>query len=322
MIVGAWIHAGDGMTAAAQIPLAAQNGLDSIRSYSFDYASRAAPLLQQHAMTLLAGMHIDGPQLAVDWHTQVNLEELEAYHRLGVRLEAICVGNELREGGDEPEKKQFTARLSQNLSDLLKTYRGWLDEHGLSTPLTYAMEGIVFDEKGHFHEWVWPVVEACDILGVNAYPMDNAGWFTFGAFEESRRFLLDPAVRRRRLEEFEERLCTLLDQLKLARKPVLLTETGFPSAVGYRREGGQLIVPESDNARYAEAMQEFLALIRHIDIEYGHPIQGLYFYEWRDNLHHDKIWNVEGSPIHTAFGLCDRFGNPKFDLKKVIDRLR
>jgi len=321
MIVGAWIHEGDGMTAATQIPLAARNGLRSIRSYSFGYAQRAAPVLDKHAMSLLAGMHINGQALVEDWHTQVNLEELEAYHRLGVRLEAICVGNELREGSDEPEKKKFTARLSQNLSEVLKIYRRWLEEHRHPTRLTYAMEGIVFDERGHFHEWVWPVVEACDIIGVNSYPMDSAGWFTFGAFEESRRFLLNPSIRRKRLKEYEDHMRILLDQLKTAQKPLLLTETGFPSAIGYRLEGDRLVVPGRANAHYAEAMQAFLVLIRRLDAEYNHPIQGLYFYEWRDNLHHDKIWNVEGSPIHTAFGLCDRFGNPKFDLEKVIASL-
>jgi hypothetical protein len=109
--------------------------------------------------------------------------------------------------------------------------------------------------------------------------------------------------------------------LKKAGKPLLLTETGFPSAVGYHREGERLIVPESDPARYGQAMQEFLALIRRLDEEYDHPVRGLYFYEWRDNLYHDKIWNVEGSPIHTAFGLCDRFGTPKFNLRELITSL-
>ena len=322
MIVGAWIHEGDGMTVAAQLPMIAQSGLHSIRSYDFGYSERAASALREGKMSLLAGMHIDGPALASDWQSQINLEQLEAYHHLGVPLVALCIGNELREGGDEPEKKKFTARLSQNLSNLLKTYRQWLDARGLSTQLTYAMEGIVFDEEGNFNEWVWPVVEACDIVGVNSYPMDNSGWFTFGAFGESRRFLLDSAVRHVRLEQYEKRLRILLDQLRLAGKPLLFTETGFPSAVGYRIEGRQSILPESDNVRFAEAMQQFLAVIQRLDMEYDHPFRGLYFYEWRDNLHHDKIWNVEGSPIHTSFGLCDRFGKPKFDLKKVIEPLK
>jgi exo-beta-1,3-glucanase (GH17 family) len=321
MIVGAWIHEGDGMTAEQQIPLAAESGLGSIRSYDFSYAQRAAPALQQHNLSLLAGMHINGQELVADWQSQLLLEELEAYHQLGIRLEAICVGNELREGGDEPGKKIFTDHLSHNLANLLNTYRTWLDEHGFSTPLTYAMEGIVFDGTGNFLDWVWPVVEACDIVGVNSYPMDAAGWFTFGAFDESRRFLRNPGIRRARLAEYEARFRLLQEQLKKAGKPLLLTETGFPSAIGYRREGERLIVPESDNALYGEAMQEFLALIHRLDDEYSHPIRGLYFYEWRDNLHHDKIWNVEGSPIHTAFGLCDRFGTPKFNIKKLITGL-
>jgi hypothetical protein len=246
------------------------------------------------------------------------MEELEAYHQLGVKLEAICVGNELREGGDEPGKKKFTPDLARNLVNLVTAYRAWLNEHSLSTPLTYAMEGIVFDEAGNFLDWVWPVAEACDIVGVNLYPLENTGWFTFGAFEESRHFLLDPGIRKTRLADYEARFRLLLDQLRKVGKPLLLTETGFPSAVGYRREGDRLVVPESDNTRYEQAMQEFLALIRRIDDEYRHPIRGLYFYEWRDNLYHAKIWNVEQSPIHVAFGLCDRFGVPKLDVSMLV----
>jgi len=318
MIVGAWIHEGDGLSAASQIPLAAASGLRSIRSYSFSYAQRAAPALKQYDLSLLGGMHVEGPALAADWRSQLRLEELEAYPQLGVRLEAICVGNELREGGDEPGKKKFTPALGRNLASLLTAYRAWLDEHSLATPLTYAMEGIVFDKKGDLLDWVWPVIEACDIVGMNSYAMQDAGWFTFAAFEESHRFLLDPGIRRSRLADYEARFRRLLDQFKKAGKSLLLTETGFPSAVGYRREGERLIVPESDNHHYGEAMQEFLALIRRLDDEYGHPIRGLYFYEWRDNLYHAKIWNVEGSPIHTAFGLCDRHGVPKMDIKTLL----
>ena len=151
--------------------------------------------------------------------------------------------------------------------------------------------------------------------------MENVGWFTFGAFEESRRFLLNPGVRRARLTDYGARFRPLLDQLRKVDKPLLLTETGFPSAVGYRREGERLVVPESDNAHYEQAMQVFLALIRRIDDEYGHPIRGLYFYEWRDNLYHAKIWNVEGSPIHVAFGLCDRYGVPKLNIKALVEQM-
>jgi hypothetical protein len=322
MKIGAWFHTADNVPLEGQLALAAQNGLETARCYSIGYAQKAAPTLRQFALSLLAGMHVDGPALVADWRSQLRLEELEAYHQLGIELEAICVGNELREGGDEPGKKEFTHGLARNLVNLLGAYRAWLDGHGLSIPLTYAMEGIVFDETGNFFDWVWPVVAACDIVGVNLYPLGNAGWFTFGAFEESRRFLLDPGIRKARLAEYEIRFRLLLDQLRKVGKPLLLTETGFPSAVGYRREGERLVVPESDNTHYEQAMQEFLALIRRIDDEYRHPICGLYFYEWRDNLYHAKIWNVEQSPIHVAFGLCDHRGVPKMDIKALVEIMK
>jgi exo-beta-1,3-glucanase (GH17 family) len=321
MIIGAWIHESDGMSVGQQIPHAAQNGLHSIRSYDFDYAKRAAPALQRYNLSLLAGMHVDAPNLLTNWKTQQRLNELEAYHQLGVDLEAICVGNELREGGDEPEKKVFSPALARNLADLISSYRTWLGDHGYTTPITYAMEGIVFDQKGNFFEWVWSVVEACDIVGVNLYPMDNAGWFTFGAFDESRRFLLDTGFRKARLAEYKARFDLLLDQLKKVGKPLLLTETGFPSAVGYLQMEDRLIVPDNAPGHYGIAMQEFLELIKSLDSKYDHLIRGLYFYEWRDNLYHDKIWNVENSPIHTTFGLCDHHGVPKMDIKALIEMM-
>ncbi len=52
--------------------------------------------------------------------------------------------------GMTPNAKRFTARLSFGLANILETYRRWMDERDISTPLTYAMEGIVFDEFGRF----------------------------------------------------------------------------------------------------------------------------------------------------------------------------
>jgi len=318
MKIGAWIHDYDDISLDAQITLAAQNGLQTIRSYHIGYAEGIVQALRQTGMTLLAGMHVDAEALVQDWRSQVRLDELARYHQLGVPLAGICVGNELREGGDAPDQKRFTARLSFGLANLFSTYRQWLDEHGYTTPLTYAMEVIVFDREGYFNEWLWPMIDACDVVSLNAYPMGNNAWFTFDAFEESRRFLCNARTRNDRLAHFEFHLRRALAQLEDVGKPVFLSETGFPSAVGYHIEGERLVVPESDNARYGEVMHQFVDLIRQANADYDGRIQALYFYEWRDNLHHAKIWNVEQSPIHVAFGLCDRFGVPKFDIKGLV----
>jgi len=316
--IGAWVHDYDDIAIIEQIALAAENGLRTIRSYHVEYAENVAPALLQTGMSLLAGLHVDARELVCDWHSQVHLEELERYHQLGVPLEAICVGNELREGGDEPDQKRFTARLSFGLANLITAYRQWLDERGYETPLTYAMEEIVFDQEGHFGEWLWPLIDACDVVSLNAYPMGTRAWFTFDAFEESRRFLQEPRARNDRLVLFELHLRRALAELEQVDKPVILSETGFPSAVGYRMAGERLVVPESDDARYGEAMHEFIDLIRQVNADYDERIRALYLYEWRDNLYHRKIWNVEQSPIHVAFGLCDRFGVPKFDIKELV----
>ena len=187
MKIGAWVHDHDDVSLDEQLVLAAKNGLQTIRSYHVGYAERVAQSLKQTGMSLLAGMHVDAKALVQDWRSQVRLNELARYHELGIRLEAICVGNELREGGDSPDTKRFTARLSFGLANVIATYRQWLDAHGYATPLTYAMEWIVFDREGFFNEWSWPLIDTCDVVSLNAYPMGDNAWFTFEAFEESRR---------------------------------------------------------------------------------------------------------------------------------------
>jgi hypothetical protein len=314
---GAWIHEHD-LSLEEQIRAGQQSGLRSIRSYSLDYSQRAATVLKEEGLSLLAGMHIDGESLVDDWRKQVNLEELAEITKLGVELEGICVGNELREGGDAADKKQFTARLSFGLANVLHTYRRWLDDHGITVPLTYAMEGIVFDQYGTFHEWIWPLIDACDIVSINLYPMGIPEWFTFGAFDESRKFLNDQRVRHNRLALFDLQLRQILTQLERVDKPMMFSETGFPSAIAYRVEKQELVIPESDNDLYAAAMAEFLRRVHSINTDFKDRIKSLYFYEWRDNLYHSKIWNIEQSPIHVAFGLCDRFGTPKFDIRKLL----
>ena len=318
MKFGAWIHTGGGVSLEPQVTLASACGINSIRSYSFAYSRDAAPTLKRAGMGLLAGMHIDSQALVEDWHSQVDLELLARYHELDVPLEGICVGNELREGGDDPTTKRFTARLSFGLTQVISTYRQWLDDHGYNTPLTYAMEGLVQDNTCRFNEWVLPLIDALDIVGINLYPMGHWEWFTFRAFEESRKFLLDARTRNDRLAAFEYRLRCALSQLQALDKPMILTETGFPSAVAYNIENDKLVVPENDNASYREVMHQFLGRIQQAAQDYDGRLQGLYFYEWRDNLYHSKIWNVEQSPIHVAFGLCDRFGKPKFDINVLL----
>jgi hypothetical protein len=317
---GAWIHNGGNLSLEDQVRKAKSCGIQSIRSYSIDYSQAAAPVLKETGISLMAGMHIDADRLVEDWRSQVRFDVLEKYLQLGVRLEAICVGNELRQFGDHPDKKRFTARISFGLANVLAAYHEWLAKHGCNIPLTYAMEGIVFDRNGVFYEHLWPLIDACDIVSINLYPMGKEAWHGPTQFDESRLLLQDARVRNNRFLHYEIQLRTVLEILETVNKPLILSETGFPSAIGYDRDENGRIFALSDNESYSKVMDEFLGIIHQANVDYDDRIRAIYFYEWRDNQYHSKIDNVEGSPIHCAFGLCDRFGVPKFDIKSILSK--
>ena len=89
MKIGAWIHEYADVLLGKQIGLAAENGLQTIRSYHVGYVEGVVGALKQTGMSVLAGMHVDAEALAEDWRSQVRLDELARYHELGVPLEAI-----------------------------------------------------------------------------------------------------------------------------------------------------------------------------------------------------------------------------------------
>jgi hypothetical protein len=322
MRFGAWFHPQDDLSLEDQFRTAHACGIRSVRSYSIDYSEQAAGVISELGMNLYAGMHVDAEELIRDWRSQVRLDELERIHRLGVELDAICVGNELRQYGDDPERKRFSARVAYGLANVLRAYRAWLDERGLKTPLTYAMEGIVFDRNGTFHEHVWPVVDACDIVSINLYPMGASAWHAPDQFEESRLFLQDDRPRRNRMLAYEVQLRAVLESLEGLGKSVVLSETGFPSAQGVDTDEMGLLRPITDSPGYERAMEEMLGIIDRANTDYGSIIRTVYFYEWRDNPYHSKIANEEHSPIHCAFGLCDRSGKPKFDIPGLLAKFR
>ena len=318
MKIGAWIHDYSDADLEAQIRAAAAAGLAGIRSYSVGYSQKVAMWVKSSGLTLLAGIHVDGPGLAENWKSQVKLDEFELTANLDCSLSGICVGNELREGGDEPGKKRFTARLSYGLTRVLEIYRDYLLKNGTSVPLTYAMEGLVFEGNGHFKEHLWPLIDVCDVVSLNLYPLSNAQWFTFGAFEESKRFLTDNRLWRRRISEYEANLRMTLDVLEDAGKRVFLSEMGFPSGVGYELVGENDVRPIHDPTAFSARMKEYVELLASVSRDYPGILDTVFFYEWWDNHHHSKIWNVEQSPIHTCFGLCDERGVPKLDIKSLV----
>lgn len=318
MKLGAWIHDYSNGSAEVEIAHAARCGFESVRGYHLAYCEKVAPWVAGAGLSMMAGISVASGGLLADWRSQVKVQELELLVGLPCRIEAVCVGNELREGGDAWESKRFTARLSFALARVLEEYRRWLADHRHTARLTYAMEGIVFDSHGSFREHLWPLIDACDIVSLNSYPMSEAHWRDFTAFEVSRSFLRESKAWRRAITEYEARLRRTMDALVPAGKTVVLSEAGFPSGVGYRVDGKigehDHVWPEHDTGAFRARMQEYVQLLATISRDYAGALEAVYFYEWWDNHYHKKIWNIERSPIHSCFGLCDHSGTEKADI--------
>jgi hypothetical protein len=326
MKFGAWIHSRSKPSLTEAILQASNAGLESIRSYTIEYSREVAPTLKQTGLSLLAGMHIDAVELVNDWRSQVHLDELAAYFELGINLEAICVGNELREGGDAFDQKKFTGALAEGMAHVLGEYHDWMAKHDVSVPLTYANEMITFNEDGSVRPETLPLFDACDIIGINHYPMDPEGWQFVEAFKINKRLLCDPQTQDTLLGLFEKKLDTVMKAAQDFDKPVIFTETAFPSAVDWKIEGEVApgkprYVGVHDREAYQKTMRRFLKIIDVANQSFDERIKALYFYEWQDNHYHNKIWNIEQSPIHVAFGLTDHEGTPKLDISGVLQEI-
>ncbi|MFW5688166.1 MAG: hypothetical protein ACOC1U_01235 [Spirochaetota bacterium] len=326
MKLGAWIHDHSDGDAGREFEHAARSGIASVRGYGVDYSERVAPLVREHGLSLLAGIHVDSAALVEDWRTQVKLDELERTVKLDAPLEAICVGNELREGGDAWESKRFTSRLSYGLVRVLEAYHEWLAREGVEARLTYAMEGIVFDEDGSFKEHLWPLIDELDVVSLNLYPMTEAHWRDFTAFDVSAAFLRENRPWRRQMSAYEAHLRRVMEVLEAKAKPVFLSEMGFTSGVDYRIEGmidgKDHVRPVHDEQAFESRMREYVELLASVSRDYEDRLEAVYFYEWWDNHSHSKIWNIEQSPIHTCFGLCDHEGREKLDVAALVSLAR
>lgn len=318
MIYGAWIHNKVMPSFEENIKLASSVGIKSYRSYSLASTLNVLQYLKMGNLSVHAGYYVYPEHLLTDWKSQFRPKILNYYSNISIPVVGICIGNELRDGGDDPNKKHFSPLLAKNLSSLLRESRKWLNDHGYNTPVTYAMEGISFDQDTFdFLDWSWEVAEACDIVSINLYPMGIDEWHSDKSFELNKSFLLDDKEFESRIKVFEFQLRKILEQLKKINKKMILSETGFPSATNYTLKDN-LFIPDHDNSAYAERMFYFVNLINKMSSEFDNIIQTTYFYEWQDNLYHSKITNIENSPIHTSFGLCDHEGNQKLDIKKLL----
>jgi hypothetical protein len=310
MILGAWFHGADGKLSQEQLRSASAVGLTSIRSYNYSYVADLAPALKSMNMSAYAGIHVAAEGILSDPYSQIKTDIAAQYFDLDIPMTALCIGNELRDPWTEVGKWTLSAELASNLAVVISELKKWLTDHGYEVPLTYAMEG----------PFPWPerlitVIEACDIISINHYPIKGRHWFGECGFEENKKFLRDKRERELLMLDYELGLRRVMQQVTSLGKELILSETGLPSGIAFRREQG-LVIPEHDPDAFADIYRRLLSIVYRVNADYDGRIKAVYFYEWRDNLHHSKIQS-ENSPIHTCFGLCYSDGTPKFDLQTL-----
>jgi hypothetical protein len=272
-------------------------------------------------MNVYAGIHVQPEDILRDPYSQIKVEHSDSllkiaarYFELGIPMTALCVGNELRDPWTEVGRWTLSAKLASNLAIVISELRKCLTDHGYNVPLTYAMEG-PFPWK----EWLTPVIEACDVISINHYPIKSRHWFGESGFEENRKFLTDKRERELLMLDYELALRQVMERVTRMGKELILSETGLPSGIAFGRRGN-LFLPEHDSDAFEDAYRRLLSIIHKVNADYDGGIKAVYFYEWRDNLYHRKIQS-ENSPIHTCFGLCHSDGTPKFDLQHAMEIL-
>jgi len=312
MILGAWFHNHDGKLRPEQLRTASAAGLTTIRSYNYSYVAQLAPALKAMKMSIYAGVYVHAEDILRDPYSQIKRGVASRYFELDIPMTALCVGNELRDPWIEIGKWTLSDKLVSNLAIVISELKKWLVDQGYNVPITYAMEG-PFPWK----EQISPVVEACDIISINHYPIKGRHWFGEGGFAENKKFLTDKREHELLMLEYELALRQVMEKVTSMDKGLILSETGLPSGVAFRREQS-IFVPEHNPDAFESAYQRLLSIIYRVNADYGGRIKAVYFYEWRDNLYHSKIQS-ENSPIHTCFGLCYSDGTPKFDLRILTE---
>lgn len=315
MLCGTWFHNDDGSLNGQHVVSAYREGISLVRSYAFEHIAPIVDMIRQCDMGVLAGIHVDPEEVLTRPHDVALTGELRAYLESGVRLHAVCIGNELRDPWTAIGQWTFSEELAFKFCIVLERARTLLTELGESDlRLTYAME-----RPFPWEPWLQPVVDACDFVSINLFPIENRHWFGPASMNANRSMLLSRNEQKLLLLKYDIALREVLERSRAVGKRVILSETGIPSGVSYEWRG-ERVVSQHLIEPWQEMLCEMMEIVMEANDDYGGAIEAVYLYEWRDNCCHSKRM-VEDSPAHASFGLCFDDGLEKADVKQIVSRL-
>lgn len=315
MLLGTWFHNDDRNLNGQHVVSAHRRGISLVRSYTFEHIAPIVDVIRECEMSVLAGVHVD-PEEVLTRPNDVSLEgEIRAYLESGVKVHAVCIGNELRDPWTKIGQWTFSEELATKFCIVLDRARELLTDLGVcELRVTYAME-----RPFPWESWLQPVVNACDFVSINLFPIENRHWFGPASMDANRSMLLSRNEQKLLLLKYEVALREVLERTCAVGKRVILSETGIPSGISYEWRG-ERILSQHLIEPWREMLCKMMDIVVRANDAYGGCIEAVYLYEWRDNCWHSKRM-VEDSPAHASFGLCYEDGAEKVDVPQIVSRL-
>ncbi len=256
-------------------------GFRQIRTYGMDNGlNRIVPLAQHHFPDLriylgvyVCGLNHDDPSNLRS--TRAQMDEAMRLANTYRNVAGVVVGNECLAG--EPEACPQPVTVDQLVEDLIYVRKGLSADARKTVRVTSAMS-MVAAVKAHAAQGR-RIAEHGDVVMVNIHP-----FFAPASVDEAVRANLDGSYRR------------LIDLYAPTGKPILIGETGWPSA----GPANGPAVPGAENQRRFVHDLELYARTQALSV---------FLFEM-----FDEPWKTEAGGVGPHWGLFDRNGRPKFAL--------
>jgi glucan 1,3-beta-glucosidase len=259
----------------------ASAGFRWVRTYGVDNGlNRIVPLADRFfpQLRIFLGVYVCGQnhdEVGNPRRTRAQLDEAIRLANRYRNVAGIVVGNECLAG--EPEACPQPVSVEQLIADLIRTQKGLTPEVRKTVVVTSAMS-MIAAEKNHAVQGR-RVAEHCDVVMVNIHP-----FFAPAAAEEAVGSNIDGSYRR------------LLQLYSQAGKPVVIGETGWPSAG-----------PPNGPAAPGRANQE--KFTRDLFRYARSRAVSVFVFEM-----FDEPWKSEAGGVGPHWGLYDRHRRAKFVL--------
>lgn len=300
-------------------------GIDSLRVFSLNEGARLAPYAATHGMDLYLATHVSAFDLMNTSKLHIDLAAMDQISSSKVAIHALCLGHELGVPVESDTKHaRFPDSYEKTMVKVFNIFRSRfmivkerIRRRNIRWPLTHAFtagEIWALVDDMPWSKSLASLVESLDLVSVTIYP--HADWKGHLGLKSNHTFLSDRNYRLELIDRFEEEFSRLCDCLTGLGKPIVISETGLSSCIGWKgsRKNG---MPIHGDDLYVEAFSDWMDALGRICRNYS-GMRSVYLFEWKDNPEHPLV-RGSGLYIHAGFGLAEKNGHPKISRKSFLE---